>query len=143
MRVKDEILTLAREQNAAIKNHDRTALERIYAPEFFMVHAYGYVDSRAEHIDQLLARDATDLIPLPTFTPPEELNVYGDVAVHRYTAHFGRSSFRGPLPPDLALELARQIAASFAISPDGRRMAFVAERDGQPTLWVRDLDLRE
>ena len=30
--------------------------------------------------------------------------------------------------------------ASFAISPDGRRLAFVAERDGQPTLWVRDLD---
>jgi Tol biopolymer transport system component len=31
-------------------------------------------------------------------------------------------------------------AASFAISPDGRRLAFVAERDGQPVLWVRDLD---
>jgi Tol biopolymer transport system component len=31
-------------------------------------------------------------------------------------------------------------AASFAISPDGRRLAFVAERDGQPMLWVRDLD---
>jgi Tol biopolymer transport system component len=30
--------------------------------------------------------------------------------------------------------------ASFAISPDGRRLAFVAERDGQPMLWVRDLD---
>lgn len=30
--------------------------------------------------------------------------------------------------------------ASFAISRDGRRLAFVAERDGQPMLWVRDLD---
>jgi Tol biopolymer transport system component len=30
--------------------------------------------------------------------------------------------------------------ASFAISPDGRRLAFVAERDGQPMLWVRELD---
>jgi len=30
--------------------------------------------------------------------------------------------------------------ASFAISPDGRRLAFVAERDGQAILWVRDLD---
>jgi eukaryotic-like serine/threonine-protein kinase len=30
--------------------------------------------------------------------------------------------------------------ASFAMSPDGRRLAFVAERDGQPMLWVRDLD---
>jgi serine/threonine protein kinase len=29
---------------------------------------------------------------------------------------------------------------SFAISPDGRRLAFVADHDGQPTLWVRALD---
>jgi serine/threonine protein kinase len=30
--------------------------------------------------------------------------------------------------------------SSFAISPDGRRLAFVAESDGRPMLWVRDLD---
>ena len=29
---------------------------------------------------------------------------------------------------------------SFAISPDGRRLAFVADHDGRPTLWVRALD---
>ena len=29
---------------------------------------------------------------------------------------------------------------SFALSPDGRRLAFVADHDGQPTLWVRALD---
>ena len=29
---------------------------------------------------------------------------------------------------------------SFAISPDGRRLAFVADHDGQPALWVRALD---
>jgi serine/threonine protein kinase/Tol biopolymer transport system component len=29
---------------------------------------------------------------------------------------------------------------SFAVSPDGRRVAFVADHDGQPTLWVRALD---
>jgi Tol biopolymer transport system component len=29
---------------------------------------------------------------------------------------------------------------SFAISPDGRSLAFVADHDGQPTLWVRGLD---
>ena len=29
---------------------------------------------------------------------------------------------------------------SFAISPDGRHLAFVADHDGQPTLWVRALD---
>ena len=29
---------------------------------------------------------------------------------------------------------------SFAVSPDGRRLAFVADHEGQPTLWVRALD---
>jgi serine/threonine protein kinase/Tol biopolymer transport system component len=32
---------------------------------------------------------------------------------------------------------------SFALSPDGRRLAFVADRQGQPTLWVRALDSAE
>ena len=30
---------------------------------------------------------------------------------------------------------------SFALSPDGRRIAFVADHDGQPMLWVRALDV--
>ena len=30
--------------------------------------------------------------------------------------------------------------SSFALSPDGRRLAFVADHDGQSTLWVRELD---
>jgi eukaryotic-like serine/threonine-protein kinase len=32
---------------------------------------------------------------------------------------------------------------SFAISPDARRIAFVADHEGQPTLWVRALDSAE
>jgi Tol biopolymer transport system component len=32
---------------------------------------------------------------------------------------------------------------SFAVSPDGRHIAFVADHDGQPTLWVRALDATE
>ncbi len=32
---------------------------------------------------------------------------------------------------------------SFALSPDGRQLAFVAEYLGQPTLWVRSLDSSE
>jgi Tol biopolymer transport system component len=31
-------------------------------------------------------------------------------------------------------------AWSFALSPDGRRLAFVADHDGRPALWVRALD---
>jgi serine/threonine protein kinase len=33
--------------------------------------------------------------------------------------------------------------SSFALSPDGRRLAFVADREGQPTLWVRELNSAE
>ncbi|HEY0285351.1 MAG TPA: hypothetical protein VGC23_08180, partial [Vicinamibacterales bacterium] len=29
---------------------------------------------------------------------------------------------------------------SFALSPDGRHLAFVADHEGQPTLWMRELD---
>ena len=32
---------------------------------------------------------------------------------------------------------------SFALSPDGRRLAFVGDYQGQPTLWVRSLDAPE
>jgi Tol biopolymer transport system component len=32
---------------------------------------------------------------------------------------------------------------SFALSPDGRRIAFVADHEGQPALWVRALDSTE
>ena len=32
---------------------------------------------------------------------------------------------------------------SFALSPDGRQLAFVADHQGQPTLWVRTLDSAE
>lgn len=30
--------------------------------------------------------------------------------------------------------------ASFALSPDGKRLVFVASGDGQPRLWLRPLD---
>jgi Tol biopolymer transport system component len=33
--------------------------------------------------------------------------------------------------------------SSFALSPDGRRLAFVGDYQGQPTLWVRPLDAPE
>ncbi len=33
--------------------------------------------------------------------------------------------------------------ASFALSPDGRRLAFVGDYQGQPTLWMRSLDAAE
>jgi serine/threonine protein kinase len=52
----------------------------------------------------------------------------------------------GETPPDAAelrLEITTPATSSplhFAISPDGRRLAFVASGDGQPRLWVRPLN---
>ena len=52
------------------------------------------------------------------------------------TAWFVRASVN---PPELrVVEITTPRTAdpfSFAISPDGRRLAFVAEHDGQPTVW--------
>lgn len=80
-RVKDELRALAQALNDATLKGDRAALERIYAPEFVFVHAYGYVDDRATQITQILERGT--VFPLPTFDPPNELLIYGDVAVFR------------------------------------------------------------
>jgi Tol biopolymer transport system component len=46
--------------------------------------------------------------------------------------------------PELRLEITTASTAdpsAFAISPDGRRVAFVADREGQQMLWVRALDV--
>jgi serine/threonine protein kinase len=45
--------------------------------------------------------------------------------------------------PELRVDISTPPApdsSGFAISPDGRQIAFVAEFKGQPTLWVRSLD---
>jgi eukaryotic-like serine/threonine-protein kinase len=45
--------------------------------------------------------------------------------------------------PEMRVDIVTPAASdpiSFAISPDGRRLAFVASSEGQPHLWVRPLD---
>jgi serine/threonine protein kinase len=42
--------------------------------------------------------------------------------------------------PDKALFVHNVIADFMTVSPDGRRVAFVADSDGRTTLWVRPLD---
>ena len=84
VKIRQEILALSHTINAAIQRRDRAALEQVYAPEFIAIHAYGYVDARQDHIDQLLLRDSTDLLPLPNFSLPSALHIYGDVVVHHF-----------------------------------------------------------
>ena len=48
-----------------------------------------------------------------------------------------------PAPPETRLEIATPATsdvASFAVSPDGRQIVFVASGDGASRLWVRPLD---
>ncbi len=50
---------------------------------------------------------------------------------------------RAPSPEPRVVDITTPHASdpwSFALSPDGRRIAFVADHEGQPMLWVRTLD---
>jgi hypothetical protein len=76
----EEIKLLFRELNEAIKKHDRTALERIYADEFLFIHGFGYIDNKTVQINNFMEADSTPSIFVPSF---DQFFVYGDVAVLR------------------------------------------------------------
>jgi hypothetical protein len=84
--VKSELLSMMRAYDAAIQARDRAGIERVLAPEFEIVHAYGYVDSREEHIAALLAEEPGSVRRIPTFSPPERVDIYGDVVVRSYSS---------------------------------------------------------
>jgi len=92
--VSDEIRAMFREWFAARRSHDREALERLYAPEFVAIHAYGYIDDRATQIEIDLATDPPQDIPeeAAAFRPSDDplrsrvaMN-FADVAVRRIPA---------------------------------------------------------
>lgn len=80
--VKDELRAFVAELNGALARRDRAALERLYADEFRFVHATTGVVARAEHIEGIMANDATvaGQLPEPSF---DEMSVYGDVVILR------------------------------------------------------------
>jgi hypothetical protein len=84
-RVQAELQALNQELSRAAQARDRTALERIFAPESVWVHGFGYVDDRDEHIAGVLSVDDPRPLPPFDFNPPNQLLVYadGDVAVLR------------------------------------------------------------
>lgn len=78
--VVEDLRALFEELNEAALEGDRERLERLYAPEFLFVHATGYVDDRATHIDDSLTVKNKAPISIPDL---ERLQVLGDVAILR------------------------------------------------------------
>jgi hypothetical protein len=79
-KIKEELTTLFQQLNTARVNHDRAALERIYAKEFIDVHSAGFVDEREETIAEIMSTDSIRPLPMPSL---EGLILIGDIAILR------------------------------------------------------------
>lgn len=79
--VKEELRKLFVELNEAFEKRDRAALERIYADEFVWVHANGFVDDRATHINDAFSIEVRTPLQVPNF---DGLRVYGDAAINKH-----------------------------------------------------------
>jgi hypothetical protein len=76
--VKEELRKLFVELNEAFEKRDRLALERIYADAFVWVHASGFVDDRATHINDAFSIEVRTPLQIPNF---DGLRVYGETAI--------------------------------------------------------------
>jgi len=77
---KEEIRQLFISLNNARLAHDRVALEKIYADEFVVIHAPGYIDDKTTTINETLETDSIRALPIPNL---DNLMVFGDVAILR------------------------------------------------------------
>ncbi len=90
--VGEELTAWAQARNLAWRDRDRAGLERLYAEEFAFIHAFGYRDDRTTQINEMLAMGTVSDLPPPSFAPPNELYLYGDVAVHRFVGYTARGT---------------------------------------------------
>ena len=103
-------------------------------------------DARIEIEDAANDPKATPSPPLTASSRRERLlGISTVVLAALLTAALGAWLLRlpAPVPEPRVVEITTPRTSdpsSFALSPDGRRIAFVAEHEGQPTLWVRALD---
>ena len=82
-RIQAELQALHAELNRARRARDRSALERIYAPEFRWVHGVGYADDRERQIANILEANSDRDLPPIDFAPPTETMLFGDTVVVR------------------------------------------------------------
>ena len=103
-------------------------------------------DARIE-IDDALADSPAEAVPLQHATRRGSygwpVRVVTLVGVALAAAFAGYSARNQPAPREVRLDVTAPPttdAASLAISPDGRQVAFVGLSDGLPRLWLRSLD---
>jgi Domain of unknown function (DUF4440)/Domain of unknown function (DUF3471) len=78
--VKSELRAFVTELNAALAARDRTALERLYADEFYFVHTIGKPIDKTAHIATSMASPPGRTLPVPSF---DGVMVFGEVAILR------------------------------------------------------------
>jgi hypothetical protein len=88
-KVKEEIRQLFVSLNNARLAHDKATLEKIYADEFVVIHAPGYIDDKATTINETLETDSIRALPIPNL---DNLVVYGDVAILRQAPSIAAST---------------------------------------------------
>jgi len=105
-------------------------------------------DARIEITDALSAPEPQSTVSAASPSRLKERIVWAAIAIAALFA--GISSVRFLKPPATAAEMRVDIAtspsympASMAISPDGQKIAYTAESEGHPQLWLRTLDSSE
>src|SRR5262249_32811910 len=97
-------------------------------------------------LDEAIAAPAAPLNPAVTTRFSRERAVWAAIAMAlaATSAALAFVAWRRPAaidPPEMRVEIATSSSATgFAVSPDGRRIVYVAVTDGRNRLWLRNLD---
>lgn len=93
-RVRGELQAFVSELSAAIRDKDRAALARLYAPEFRWMHGFGNLDDREEQIAAIIDPAVrSEGVPPLDFGPDTTLIVEGNVAILRRMTAGGQRLF--------------------------------------------------
>lgn len=81
-RTTQDLRELRRQLLDAIDHGDRSALERILAPQFVFIHSTGVQESRQQFIDRTVASgSAAKSSPPPLVFSDEQIRIYGSTAI--------------------------------------------------------------
>jgi hypothetical protein len=92
-KIRAELDDVHRQVREAVARRDRTALERLYADEFLLIHTTGGIDTKTERVTKSLTIDPASA---PSSAPAQDqvhLDFYRDVAVRTARARVGENRF--------------------------------------------------